>query len=140
MGLKLTCFSLTDNSLADSYTNKPGIYNAALLLDASDNRASKDLLLEIDILAKRTDWVSTAASSLIFGIEQFENRLKKSKAWPVGGPLFLNRTQEEATESSRSQRITVVTGPPGTGKTLAARAVANCTDAFFIRVLGAELC
>ena len=31
-------------------------------------------------------------------------------------------------------------GPPGTGKTLAARAVANCTDAFFIRVLGAELC
>jgi 26S proteasome regulatory subunit T1 len=30
-------------------------------------------------------------------------------------------------------------GPPGTGKTLAARAVANSTDAFFIRVLGAEL-
>ena len=124
--LKLTCFSLTDNSLADSYTNKPGIYNAALLLDASDNRASKDLLLEIDILAKRTDWVSTAASSLIFGIEQFENRLKKSKAWPVGGPLFLNRTQEEATESSRSQRITVVTGPPGTGKSqLVVGAVSN---------------
>jgi 26S proteasome regulatory subunit T1 len=30
-------------------------------------------------------------------------------------------------------------GPPGTGKTLVARAVANNTDAFFIRVLGAEL-
>ena len=31
-------------------------------------------------------------------------------------------------------------GPPGTGKTLAAKAVANSTDAFFFRVLGAELC
>jgi 26S proteasome regulatory subunit T1 len=30
-------------------------------------------------------------------------------------------------------------GPPGTGKTLAARAVANRTDACFIRVIGSEL-
>jgi 26S proteasome regulatory subunit T1 len=30
-------------------------------------------------------------------------------------------------------------GPPGTGKTLAARAVANSTDACFIRVIGSEL-
>lgn len=30
-------------------------------------------------------------------------------------------------------------GPPGTGKTLAARAVANRTDASFIRVIGSEL-
>ena len=30
-------------------------------------------------------------------------------------------------------------GPPGTGKTLSARAVANRTDATFIRVLGSEL-
>ena len=30
-------------------------------------------------------------------------------------------------------------GPPGTGKTLTARAVANRTDACFIRVLGSEL-
>ncbi|XP_049848730.1 uncharacterized protein LOC126316678 [Schistocerca gregaria] len=30
-------------------------------------------------------------------------------------------------------------GPPGTGKTLAARAVANRTDATFIRVIGSEL-
>lgn len=30
-------------------------------------------------------------------------------------------------------------GPPGTGKTLAARAVANGTDACFIRVIGSEL-
>ena len=34
----------------------------------------------------------------------------------------------------------LLTGPPGTGKTLAARAVANSTDAYFIRILGAELC
>jgi 26S proteasome regulatory subunit T1 len=37
-------------------------------------------------------------------------------------------------------RGVLLTGPPGTGKTLAARAVANSTDAFFIRILGAELC
>ena len=30
-------------------------------------------------------------------------------------------------------------GPPGTGKTLVARAVANRTDACFIRVIGSEL-
>lgn len=30
-------------------------------------------------------------------------------------------------------------GPPGTGKTLCARAVANRTDATFIRVIGSEL-
>jgi len=30
-------------------------------------------------------------------------------------------------------------GPPGTGKTLTARAVANRTDACFIRILGSEL-
>merc|ERR1712065_69403 len=30
-------------------------------------------------------------------------------------------------------------GPPGTGKTLSARAVANRTDATFIRVVGSEL-
>jgi hypothetical protein len=30
-------------------------------------------------------------------------------------------------------------GPPGTGKTLSARAVANRTDAVFIRVIGSEL-
>ena len=30
-------------------------------------------------------------------------------------------------------------GPPGTGKTLCARAVANRTDACFVRVIGSEL-
>lgn len=33
----------------------------------------------------------------------------------------------------------LVYGPPGTGKTLSARAVANRTDACFIRVIGSEL-
>ncbi len=33
----------------------------------------------------------------------------------------------------------LVYGPPGTGKTLSARAVANATDACFIRVIGSEL-
>lgn len=36
-------------------------------------------------------------------------------------------------------RGALLCGPPGTGKTLAARAVANRTDATFIRVIGSEL-
>lgn len=32
-----------------------------------------------------------------------------------------------------------LSGPPGTGKTLCARAVANRTEATFIRVIGSEL-
>jgi len=40
--------------------------------------------------------------------------------------------------SRRSQGV-LLYGPPGTGKTLSARAVANRTDATFIRVIGSEL-
>ena len=35
--------------------------------------------------------------------------------------------------------LNYIYGPPGTGKTLSARAVANRTDACFIRVIGSEL-
>ncbi|GFP93449.1 26s protease regulatory subunit 7 [Phtheirospermum japonicum] len=36
-------------------------------------------------------------------------------------------------------KVVLCYGPPGTGKTLLARAVANQTDAYFIRVIGSEL-
>ena len=39
----------------------------------------------------------------------------------------------------RSPKGVLLYGPPGTGKTLSARAVANRTEATFIRVLGSEL-
>jgi ATP-dependent 26S proteasome regulatory subunit len=40
---------------------------------------------------------------------------------------------------SRTLQGVLMYGPPGTGKTLLARAVANRTDACFIRVIGSEL-
>ena len=124
--LGLECNGIDQPTLSDSYSNEPGIYNCALLLNANDNGASRDLLRELEVLATRTDWVETAAAMLLPSARSAETNPTKSKAGPVCGPLLLNRTQEDATAASRRERITVVTGPPGTGKSqLVVSAVAN---------------
>ena len=124
--LGLECFGMNHASLSGSYSNEPGIYNCALLLNANDNGASRDLLRELEILASKTDWAETAAAMLLPSARASNTKPSKTKAGPVCGPLQLNRTQENATAVSRRERITVVTGPPGTGKSqLVVSAVAN---------------
>jgi very-short-patch-repair endonuclease len=124
--LGLDCIGINQMTLSDSYSSESGIYNCALLLDANDNGASRDLLRELELLATKTDWKETAAAMLLPGTKGFNSLPSKNKAGPVCGPLFLNRTQEDATNTSRRERITVVTGPPGTGKSqLVVSAVAN---------------
>lgn len=51
----------------------------------------------------------------------------------VGGPT------PPTTPTYLTIKPTATISPPGTGKTLSARAVANRTDACFIRVIGSEL-
>ena len=124
--LGLECFGIEQMDLSDSYSNEPGIYNCALLLNANDNGASRDLLRELEVLATKKDWVETAAAMLLPSARAINSAPVKSKAGPVCGPLLLNRTQEDATAASRRDVITVVTGPPGTGKSqLVVSAVAN---------------
>ena len=124
--LGLGCFDIENITLSESYPKEPGIYNCALLLNANDNGASRDLLRELEILAAKDDWVETAAAMLLPSARAVKSSSTKSKAGPVCGPLLLNRTQEEATAVSRQDVVTVVTGPPGTGKSqLVVSAVAN---------------
>ena len=52
---------------------------------------------------------------------------------------FLKDPSSFATLGGKLPKGVLLTGPPGTGKTLCARAVANRTDATFIRVIGSEL-
>jgi len=123
--LGLECFGFDQRVLSPTFSNEPGIYNCALLLDANDNGASRDLLRELELLSTKTDWVDTAAAVLLPSTVVSETP-RKTKAGPVCGPLLLNRTQEDATAASRKERITVVTGPPGTGKSqLVVSAVVN---------------
>ena len=124
--LGLERYGFEHSELLTSYSNSPGIYNCALILDANDNGASRDLLRELEVLATKTDWVDTAAAMLISSGRSLPTTRAGEKAGPACGPLVLNRTQEESTDASRQNRITVVTGPPGTGKSqLVVSAVAN---------------
>ena len=64
------------------------------------------------------------------GLEKVKQELKEAVEWPLKFP-----------DSFKKMGITpprglLLYGPPGTGKTLTARAVANRTDASFIRVIG----
>ena len=52
---------------------------------------------------------------------------------------FLKEPAKYSALGAKIPKGAVMEGPPGTGKTLLARAVANRTDACFIRVIGSEL-
>lgn len=54
-------------------------------------------------------------------------------------PLYLEQPEKFAALGIDPPKGVLLYGPPGTGKTLSARAVANRTDATFIRVIGSEL-
>jgi hypothetical protein len=124
--LGLECFGMDHAALSGTYSNEPGIYNCALLLNANDNGASRDLLRELEVLATKTDWMETAAAMLLPSAKGSNTKPPKTKAGPVCGPSQLYRAQENAVAASRRERITVVTGPPGTGKSqLVVSAVAN---------------
>ena len=53
--------------------------------------------------------------------------------------LFLLQPERFVNLGIEPPKGVLLFGPPGTGKTLCARAVANRTDACFIRVIGSEL-
>ncbi|RWS14735.1 proteasome regulatory ATPase subunit 1-like protein [Dinothrombium tinctorium] len=69
----------------------------------------------------------------IGGCKQQIQKLKEVVELPL---LHPNRFVELGVEPPKG---VLLYGPPGTGKTLCARAVANRTDACFIRVIGSEL-
>ena len=103
-----------------------GMYNAAISIVVSDGRIyAASLLKELDSLAKRTDWVDTAAAWLV-GISDPRASGGRSPTEPLAAPLPTNHSQETILDRLRTESLTVIKGPPGTGKTqLVANAVGN---------------
>jgi 26S proteasome regulatory subunit T1 len=67
------------------------------------------------------------------GCKEAISKLREVVEWPLLNPeRFVNLGIDPP-------KGVLVYGPPGTGKTLCARAVANRTDACFVRVIGSEL-
>ena len=66
------------------------------------------------------------------GLEDVKKIIKETIILPTIRPDIFKGLLEPA-------KGILLYGPPGTGKTLTARAVANRTDACFIRVIGSEL-
>ena len=105
----------------------PGVYNAALWILANDGRgASQSLRDELDELARRQDWTTTAAACLVPDRPHPAKRAGASSTNPLAAPLPCNGSQESALDRFRRKPLTIVTGPPGTGKTqLVVNAVTN---------------
>ena len=105
----------------------PGVYNAALWILANDGRgASQSLRDELDELARRQDWTTTAAACLVPDRPHPAKRAGASSTNPLAAPLPCNGSQESALDRFRREPLTIVTGPPGTGKTqLVVNAVTN---------------
>jgi proteasome regulatory subunit len=69
----------------------------------------------------------------IGGLEEQINELKETVELPLLKPELFTRVGIEPPKG------VLLYGPPGTGKTLLAKAVANRTNASFIRIIGSEL-
>jgi proteasome regulatory subunit len=69
----------------------------------------------------------------IGGLEEQINELKETVELPLMKPELFARVGIEPPKG------VLLYGPPGTGKTLLAKAVANRTNASFIRIIGSEL-
>lgn len=67
------------------------------------------------------------------------NKLKKNYYLPHIKIIFNSQPEKFVNLGIEPPKGVLLFGPPGTGKTLCARAVANRTDACFIRVIGSEL-
>lgn len=105
-----------------------GARNAAILfLEATETKADRGLLRDLEYMADKQSQVSrTALASLLDG----NAREAVVDDWELAAPLPLNEQQRAVLESAMRQRLTVATGPPGTGKSqlvanLVMTAVAN---------------
>lgn len=92
---------------------RPGIYNAAVVVAGESSAMTRSLLEELSELEHRRDWQASAAGHLVSGLSGDGVAPKSS---PLASALFLNESQERVLEEIRRAPVTVVTGPPGTGK------------------------
>ena len=74
----------------------------------------------------------------VIGHTEAKQSLNECVMFPRRFPNIFESLKESRMFSNSVSSI-LLFGPPGTGKTLCARAVANRTDACFIRVIGSEL-
>ena len=80
----------------------PGVYNAAMWILANDGGgASQSLREELDELACRQDWTTTAAAYLVPDRPHPADRAGASSTNPLAAPLPCNGSQESALDRFR---------------------------------------
>ena len=95
----------------------------------------KDLSDETDVRARvmQIDHSPDVAYEDIGGLEEQMNEVRETVEMPLKNPEMFS------TVGITPPSGVLLYGPPGTGKTLLAKAVANQTDATFIKMAGSEL-
>ena len=127
-----TVFQVSLNQRLSPYVLKPGVRVAL----------NQDTLAVIEVLHDAWDPMVTGAEMIdkpdvdydsVAGLEEQVNSVREAIELPLTSPELFKKV------GIQPPKGILLVGPPGCGKTLLAKAVANHTDATFIRMVGSEL-
>jgi hypothetical protein len=94
-----------------------GVVNLAMAFRGELDAATRNLVGDLQWLARQTDWDSSAARFL------FQDAPAAPTAAPAAAVVRLNDSQEAALACAMTAPLTVITGPPGTGKSQTVTAI-----------------
>jgi AAA domain-containing protein len=94
-----------------------GAFNMAIAIKGDLDHAVRNLVKDLDWMARAGDWEKSAARFL------FEACTTDAVSPLDAGPVRLNYAQEHAAAVAATSPLTVITGPPGTGKSQTVTAI-----------------
>jgi len=127
-----TVFQVALNQRLSTEVLKPGVRVAL----------NQDTLAVIEVLHDAWDPMVSGAEMIekpeigydsVAGLDEQKQSVREAIELPLNSPELFNKVGVEPPKGI------LLVGPPGCGKTLLAKAVANHTDATFIRMVGSEL-